>query len=193
MCVCVLDRLSCSQTEALSKVWPQHLTHVRSLRCIVSCLSACCGGASQGLQDVIGMSVTHPTWQRTRPDSEDDKHAGWAFVKPGDAPLSSTTGTWVGWTCCFAAANWRLQIKLGLTAQHWIAESVQVAAAGRSRPAGHQHAKSVKAFKPCLSATLCTRHRGTFLCLCAAKCPHWDPHWCSALSVPCCRPGVFPL
>lgn len=46
----------------------------------------------KGLQDVVGLSVTHPTWQRTRPDSESDKHTGWAFVKPGDAPLSSHTG-----------------------------------------------------------------------------------------------------
>lgn len=46
----------------------------------------------QGLQDVIGLSVTHPTWQRTRPDNEADKHTGWAFVSPGDAPLSSSTG-----------------------------------------------------------------------------------------------------
>jgi hypothetical protein len=46
----------------------------------------------QGLQDVIGVSVTHPTWQRTRPDSADDKHTGWAFVAPEDTPLSSSTG-----------------------------------------------------------------------------------------------------
>eukprot|EP00882_Tetradesmus_deserticola_P020819 GHRQ01022502.1.p1 GENE.GHRQ01022502.1~~GHRQ01022502.1.p1 ORF type:complete len:370 (+),score=125.81 GHRQ01022502.1:119-1228(+) len=45
----------------------------------------------KGLQDVIGVSVTHPTWQRTRPDSPDDKHTGWAFVSPDDPPLTSST------------------------------------------------------------------------------------------------------
>lgn len=38
----------------------------------------------------MGLSVTHPTWQRTRPDQ--DEHTGWAFASPGDAPLSSSTG-----------------------------------------------------------------------------------------------------
>lgn len=45
---------------------------------------------SQGLQDVIGLSVTHPTWQLTRPGQ--DEHAGWAFAAPSDPPLSSATG-----------------------------------------------------------------------------------------------------
>ncbi|KAI7842386.1 hypothetical protein COHA_004025 [Chlorella ohadii] len=44
----------------------------------------------KGLTDVIGLSVTHPTWQRTRPDQ--DEHCGWAFAAPGDAPFSSPTG-----------------------------------------------------------------------------------------------------
>lgn len=44
----------------------------------------------QGLEDVVGLSVTHPTWQRTRPDQ--DEHTGWTFAAPGDAPFSSSTG-----------------------------------------------------------------------------------------------------
>lgn len=44
----------------------------------------------QGLQDVIGLSVTHPTWQPTRPGQ--DEHTGWAFAAPGDPPLASPTG-----------------------------------------------------------------------------------------------------
>lgn len=39
---------------------------------------------------MVGLSVTHPTWQRTRPDQ--DGHTGWAFASPGDPPLSSSTG-----------------------------------------------------------------------------------------------------
>lgn len=44
----------------------------------------------KGLQDAVGLSVTHPTWQHTRPGQDD--HCGWAFAAPGDPPLSSSTG-----------------------------------------------------------------------------------------------------
>lgn len=46
----------------------------------------------QGLQDVIDLSVTHPTWQKTKPDNPEDKHSGWVFVSPGDPPLSNPNG-----------------------------------------------------------------------------------------------------
>jgi len=46
----------------------------------------------KGLQGVIGLSVTHPTWQRTRPEDEADQHTGWTFKAPTDPPLSSSTG-----------------------------------------------------------------------------------------------------
>ena len=46
----------------------------------------------QGLEDAIGVSITHPTWQRSRPDDPHDKHTGWIFRKPDDPPLSSPTG-----------------------------------------------------------------------------------------------------
>ena len=46
----------------------------------------------KGLEDAIGVSVTHATWQRTRPDVPDDTHCGWVFRGPEDAPLSSTEG-----------------------------------------------------------------------------------------------------
>eukprot|EP00884_Botryococcus_braunii_P005107 jgi/Botrbrau1/14598/Bobra.242_2s0008.1 len=52
----------------------------------------------KGLEDVIGLSVTHPTWQRTRPDNPDDQHCGWTFASPGDPPFSSPTG--FGEICC---------------------------------------------------------------------------------------------
>jgi len=48
--------------------------------------------AMKGLQDVISVSITHPTWQRTRPDDPDDAHCGWVFRGPEDAPLSNPTG-----------------------------------------------------------------------------------------------------
>ncbi|GFR42957.1 hypothetical protein Agub_g3954, partial [Astrephomene gubernaculifera] len=46
----------------------------------------------KGLEDAIGLSVTHPTWQRTRPDDPRDEHTGWVFRSPGDPPLASSTG-----------------------------------------------------------------------------------------------------
>eukprot|EP00667_Euglena_gracilis_P013883 EG_transcript_14349 len=46
----------------------------------------------KGLDHVVGLSVVHPTWQRTRPDNEEDEHTGWAFRAPTDPPLSSSTG-----------------------------------------------------------------------------------------------------
>lgn len=46
----------------------------------------------QGLEDVIGLSVTHPTWQRTKPNDPEDKHAGWTFAKPGDPPFANPIG-----------------------------------------------------------------------------------------------------
>eukprot|EP00050_Salpingoeca_kvevrii_P012898 m.25532 g.25532 ORF g.25532 m.25532 type:complete len:393 (-) comp4445_c0_seq2:168-1346(-) len=46
----------------------------------------------KGLQDVISISVVHPTWQRTRPDDDKDEHRGWVFRKPGDEPLSNSLG-----------------------------------------------------------------------------------------------------
>jgi hypothetical protein len=43
---------------------------------------------AQGLEDAIGLSITHPTWQRTKPDVPGDEHTGWVFRAPSDPPLS---------------------------------------------------------------------------------------------------------
>jgi len=43
----------------------------------------------KGLEDVIGLSVVHPTWQKTR---EGQEHCGWVFANPTDPPLTSSTG-----------------------------------------------------------------------------------------------------
>ena len=47
--------------------------------------------APQGLEDTISVSVVHPTWQRTKPGT-DDEHTGWAFADPQGPPLTSATG-----------------------------------------------------------------------------------------------------
>jgi glutathionyl-hydroquinone reductase len=46
----------------------------------------------KGLEKVIGLSVTHPTWKRTRPDDESDTHHGWVFGENGQ-PQSSPNGS----------------------------------------------------------------------------------------------------
>ena len=47
----------------------------------------------QGLEDAIGVSVVHPTWQKTKPDDPSDEHYGWTFASPDDAPFKSPNGT----------------------------------------------------------------------------------------------------
>ena len=46
----------------------------------------------KGLEHVIGFSVVHPTWQRSRPANPNDMHCGWAFRNPGDPPLANSLG-----------------------------------------------------------------------------------------------------
>jgi len=46
----------------------------------------------KGLEDIISVSVAHPTWGRTRPDDPDDHHTGWHFKAPGDASVSNELG-----------------------------------------------------------------------------------------------------
>ena len=41
-----------------------------------------------GLESVIGVSVVHPTWQRTRPNDPDDSHRGWVFATGALTPPS---------------------------------------------------------------------------------------------------------
>ena len=46
----------------------------------------------KGLENVIGVSVVHPTWQKTRPKELEDGHTGWVFREEDDPPLSTPTG-----------------------------------------------------------------------------------------------------
>ena len=41
----------------------------------------------------VGLSVVHPTWQRTRPDDADDEHCGWAFANADDPPFHTPNGS----------------------------------------------------------------------------------------------------
>lgn len=46
----------------------------------------------KGLEDMISVSIAHPTWRRTRPEDPDDEHFGWWFCNPGDPPVSNELG-----------------------------------------------------------------------------------------------------
>jgi len=46
----------------------------------------------KGLDDVISISIVHPTWNRTRPDDPNDEHTGRHFKSPGDEPVSNSLG-----------------------------------------------------------------------------------------------------
>ncbi|KAE8904384.1 hypothetical protein PF005_g15524 [Phytophthora fragariae] len=54
-----------------------------------SCPFACRALAARnlkGLEDVIGLSVAHPVYQKSKPDDENDTHLGWVFVDPETTP-----------------------------------------------------------------------------------------------------------
>ncbi|TYZ67658.1 hypothetical protein PybrP1_004654, partial [[Pythium] brassicae (nom. inval.)] len=40
----------------------------------------------KGLQDIIGLSIVHPVFQRTRPDDPNDTHTSWTFADPATTP-----------------------------------------------------------------------------------------------------------
>jgi glutathionyl-hydroquinone reductase len=44
----------------------------------------------KGLQEVIGITYVHPTWQYTKPDVDD--HRGWVFGSKEGEPLTNTSG-----------------------------------------------------------------------------------------------------
>jgi len=50
----------------------------------------------KGLEDVISITVVHPTWQRTRPDDEDDQHCGWVFAAPKGSDETFTNSAGLG-------------------------------------------------------------------------------------------------
>lgn len=46
----------------------------------------------KGLEDVVNLSITHPTWRRSKPDDPADQHCGWWFRDPTDPPVAAETG-----------------------------------------------------------------------------------------------------
>ena len=46
----------------------------------------------KGLEEIISVSIVHPTWQRTRPESGQDTHTGWVFRDPSDENVVPVSG-----------------------------------------------------------------------------------------------------
>ncbi|KAL3656773.1 hypothetical protein V7S43_018332 [Phytophthora oleae] len=55
-----------------------------------SCPFACRAWAARnlkGLEEVIGISVAHPVYRKTRPGNDSDTHLDWVFVDPEETPI----------------------------------------------------------------------------------------------------------
>lgn len=48
--------------------------------------------ALKGLEDVVSVTIVHPTWRHTRRDDPNDKHRGWIFGDPNGKPFHNTMG-----------------------------------------------------------------------------------------------------
>ena len=46
----------------------------------------------KGLEDIISVTVVHPTWKKTRPDDPSDTHNGWFFPDPNGKAFCNTIG-----------------------------------------------------------------------------------------------------
>lgn len=57
--------------------------------------------ALKGLEDAISVTITHPMFVRTRPNDENDTHAGWMFGDPDGEPLSNSIGLGGPFPACY--------------------------------------------------------------------------------------------
>lgn len=48
--------------------------------------------ALKGLQDIISVTIVHPTWRHTNPNNRRDRHRGWIFGDPNGEPFHNTMG-----------------------------------------------------------------------------------------------------
>ncbi|CAJ1953650.1 unnamed protein product [Cylindrotheca closterium] len=48
--------------------------------------------ALKGLEDVVSVTIVHPTWRHTNREDPTDKHRGWVFGDPFGKPFRNTTG-----------------------------------------------------------------------------------------------------
>lgn len=46
----------------------------------------------KGLEEIVGLTVVHPTWQRTRPNEPEDVHCGWVMCDTQDGWLVPPSG-----------------------------------------------------------------------------------------------------
>lgn len=50
----------------------------------------------KGLEDAISVTTVHPTWRKTRPDDDEDKHCGWVFGAAEDNKDTFTNSLGLG-------------------------------------------------------------------------------------------------
>ena len=50
----------------------------------------------KGLEDAISVTVVHPTWQKTRPEDDEDTHSGWVFGAPEGSDETFTNSDGLG-------------------------------------------------------------------------------------------------
>jgi len=48
--------------------------------------------ALKGLEDIVSVTIVHPTWRHTNPNKPSDKHRGWIFGDPDGQPFHNTMG-----------------------------------------------------------------------------------------------------
>ena len=48
--------------------------------------------AIKGLNDVISVTIVHPTWQRTQLEDSNDGHRGWVFGDPHGKSFTNASG-----------------------------------------------------------------------------------------------------
>ena len=46
----------------------------------------------KGLEDIVSVTIVHPTWRHTNLQDHGDKHRGWVFGDPNGKPFQNTTG-----------------------------------------------------------------------------------------------------
>jgi len=55
----------------------------------------------KGLEDTISITVVHPTWKKTKPNDENDKHCGWVFGDPDGEPFTNSIGLGGPFPACY--------------------------------------------------------------------------------------------
>lgn len=61
----------------------------------------------KGLEDIIAITIVHPTWRKTKPGDNEDTHNGWVFGAPTDSDetFANTSGDGGPFTAALEGCN----------------------------------------------------------------------------------------